>query len=218
MLYFAYLIPLFIALIYLLTALAFKTDQVFYGTLWFDLPPALLFIASFIWVYRKFVLHRNLSSDFWLYLCFLAPFALWYPWVITNGSNDPGYGGFLYFVQWLSKHPNVGPVNIQVLIGMLCMLAISVLPSVYAFHALSDRPRMGRLLVLYSIGLMAFVPVLIRLDLMLWITGFSGSPSQTGDGLESMALTYGPLLHTAPLAIMSWHVVTSLIKKPANYY
>jgi hypothetical protein len=33
-----------------------------------------------------------------------------------------------------------------------------------------------------------------------------------------MALTYGPLLHTAPLAIMSWHVVASLIKKPANYY
>ncbi len=220
MLYFAFLIPLFIALIYLLTALAFKIDSVFYDTFWFDLAPLVLVIASITWLYRKFVLRRDLSNDFWLYLCFLAPFALWYPWVITSGSMKPGYGGFLYFIEWLTKNPNIGAVNIQVLIGIVCMIIISVLPPVYAFHALSDKPRMSRLLVLFSICLLAFMPVFIRLDLMLWISGLRGSSSATVDngGVHGLELTYGPLLHTAPLAIMAWHVVSTLIKKPANYY
>lgn len=220
MIYFALLIPLFIALIYLLTAVAFKIDSVFYDTFWFDLPPLVLVTASFIWIYRKFVLRRTLSSDFWLYLCFLAPFALWYPWVITGGSTDPGYGGVLHFMTWLTKNPNFGSVNLQVLIGIVCMIAITVLPPVYAFHALSDKPHMGRLLVIYSICLIAFMPVLVRLDLMLWVTGFSDSTPQSGESesLYGLDYVYGPLLHTAPIAIMSWHVVSTLIKKPDNYY
>jgi hypothetical protein len=217
MLYFAFLIPLFIALIYLLTALAFKTDSVFYDTFWFDLPPLVLIVASAIWLYRKYVLRMTLSTDFWLYLCFLAPFALWYPWVITSGPTTPGYGGFLHFMQWLTKNPNAGTVNLQVFIGIVCMIAITALPPVYAFHALSEKPRMGRLLLLFSICLIAFMPVFIRLDLMLWISGFGGSSSPTG-GVLGLELAYGPLLHTAPLAIMSWHVVSTLIHKPANYY
>jgi hypothetical protein len=220
MLYFAFLIPLFIALIYLLTALAFKTDSVFYDTFWFDLAPLALVVASIIWLYRKFVLRRDLSNDFWLYLCFLAPFALWYPWVITSGSTDPGYGGFLYFMEWLTKNPNLGAVNLQVLIGIICMITTTVLPPVYAFHALSDKPHMSRLLLLFSICLIAFMPVFIRLDLMLWITGFGGGshPAGASEGLHGLDLAYGPLLHTAPMAIMSWHVISALIKKPANYY
>jgi len=216
MIYFALLIPLFIALIYLSTALAFHIDSVFYDTFWFDLPPLVLLIASFIWLYRKFVLRRTLSNDFWLYLCFLAPFALWYPWVITSGATSPGYGGILHFVQWLTKNPNFGPINIQVLIGIICKITIAVLPAFYAFHALSEKPVMSRLLILYSICLIAFMPVFIRLDLMLWIAGFGG-------GDESRVISgsdffYGPLLQTAALAIMSWHVVSALINKPANYY
>lgn len=219
MVYFAFLIPLFIALIYLLTALAFKTDTVFHGTFWFDLPPLVLIIASFIGLYRKYVLRKTLSNSFWLYLCFLAPFALWYPWVIT-GSKNQGYGGILYFMQWVSKHPNFGPFNIQVLIGIFCMIAIAVLPAVYAFHALSDKPRMSRLLLLYSICLIAFMPVFIRLDLMLWITGLSGGTLQTNGSatLHGLSFVYGPLLHTVPLGVMSQHVVAMLIRKPSSYY
>ena len=219
MLYFALLIPLFIALIYLLTALAFKTDSVFYDTFWFDLPPFVLLSASSIWLYRKYVLRRTLSNDFWMYLCFLAPFALWYPWVIT-GATEPGYGGVLYFAEWLTKNPNVGAFNLQVLIGMICMITIVVLPPFYAFHALSDKPRMSWLLLLFSISLLAFMPVFMRLDLMLWITGFGGGTSQINANsvIQGMDLLYGPLLHTAPLTIMGWHVVSTLIHKPANYY
>ena len=220
MIYFALLIPLFIALIYLLTALAFKIDSVFYDTFWFNLPPLVLLTASFIWLYRKFVLRRTLSNDFWLYLCFLAPFALWYPWVITSGSADPGYGGILHFMEWLTKNPNAGGVNIQVLVGIICKITITVLPPIFAFHALSDKPVMSRLLVIYSICLIAFMPVFIRLDLMLWITGFTDTPSPTDEssGIYGLDFVYGPLLQTAPLAIMTWHVVSALIHKPANYY
>ena len=120
-------------------------------------------------------------------------------------------------LQWLTKNPNAGAVNLQVFIGIVCMIAITALPPVYAFHALSEKPRMGRLLLLFSICLIAFMPVFIRLDLMLWISGFGGSSSPTG-GVLGLELAYGPLLHTAPLAIMSWHVVSTLIHKPANYY
>jgi len=222
MIYFALLIPLFTALIYLLTALAFKVDTVFYGSFWFDLPPLVLVVSSFLWLYRKYVLRRELSTDFWLHLCFLAPFALWYPWVITRGSGggNAGFGGFLYFVEWLSKHPNFAGVNIQVLIGLACMLAVSLLPAIYAFHALSEKPRMGMLLTIYSVCLIAFMPVFIRLDLMLWISGFSGAELQNSAqiAVHGLELAYGPLLHTAAISVMSWHVVSTLINKPANYY
>lgn len=220
MLYLAFLIPLFVALIYLFSALAFKTDTVFHGTLWFHLPPLVIAAAPLAWLILKYgrqAVHSN--NNFWLYMCFLTPFALIYPWVIT-GSTAPGYGGFLYFMEWLTKNPNAGPVNIQVFIGILCMISIAFIPSFYAYQALSHKPRTSWLLALFSVGLIAFTPVFIQLDLMLWISGFvdTPTPARNSNGLHGLDLLYGPLLHTTPLLIMSWHVVSTIIKKPANYY
>lgn len=218
--YISFLIPQFIAWIYLLTALAFQTDSVLHNTMWFYLPPLIIIITPALGLILKHGLHAVRDNNFWLYLCFLAPFAVLYPWVITGGHSYPGYGGFLYFMEWLTKHPNLGPINIQVFIGMVCIIALALLPSVYAHQALSDRPRIAMLLLLFSVCLIAFAPVFVRLDLMLWITGLTGhSPvERSGGGLYGLDLLYGPLLHTVPLLIMVWHLVTVMIKKPANYY
>ena len=218
--YISFLIPQFIALIYLLTALAFKTDSVLHNTSWFYLPPLIIVTAPLVWLILKHGLRTVHNNNFWLYLCFLAPFALLYPWVITSGQTYPGYGGFLYFMEWLTKNPNLGPVNLQVFIGILCLIALATLPSVYAHQALSDKPRTATLLMLFSVCLIAFAPVFIRLDLMLWIRGFASPPpmGRAGGGLYGFDLLYGPLLHTVPLLIMIWHVGSIMIKKPANYY
>jgi len=218
--YISFLIPQFIAWIYLLTALAFQTDSVFHSTFWFYIPPLIIFTAPVMGLILKHGLHAVRDNSFWLYLCFLAPFAILYPWVLTGGHSYPGYGGFLYFMEWLTKYPNLGPVNIQVLIGLVCIIAVGILPSFYAYQALSEKPRVANLLLLFSLCLIAFAPVFIRLDLMLWITGFSGNvPAQrSGGGLYGFDLLYGPLLHTTPLLVMIWHVISIMIKKPANYY
>jgi hypothetical protein len=218
--YISFLAPQFIAWIYLLTALAFHTDSVLHGTLWFSLPPLIIVTVPVAGLILKYGLHTIHNNNFLLYLCFLAPFALFYPWVITGANTYPGYGGFLYFIEWLTKYPNLGPINIQVFIGIVCVIALAMLPSVYAYQALSDRPQMAKLLLLFSLCLFAFAPVFIRLDLMLWITGFTSAPplDRSGGGLYGYDLFFGPLLHTAPLLIMVWHIVSIMIKKPANYY
>jgi hypothetical protein len=218
--YLSYLIPQFVAWLYLLTALAFQTDTVMHGTFWFYLPPLIIVSVPILGLILKHGLHTVHSNNFLLYLCFLAPFALWYPWVITGGHTYPGYGGFLYFMEWLTKHPNLGPINIQVFIGIICVIALALLPSFYANQALSEKPRAGVLLLLLSLCLIAFAPVFIRLDLMLWITGFTSTPpaERSGGGLYGFDLLYGPLLHTVPLLIMIWHVGSIMVKKPANYY
>ena len=218
--YISFLIPQFIAWIYLLSALAFQTDSLMHGTIWFYLPPLVITATPILGLILKHGLHAVHDNNYWLYLCFLGPFAVLYPWVITGAHIYPGYGGFLYFMDWLTKYPNLGPLNIQVLIGMVCVIALAVLPSFYAQQALSDKPRTSVLLLLFSVCLVAFAPVFIRLDLMLWITGFTGAAPElrSGGGLYGFDLLYGPLLHTVPLLIMIWHVSSIMIKKPANYY
>lgn len=220
MLYFTFLIPLFVAVIYLFTATAFKTDSVFSGTIFFHLPPLVLTLFPVVWLILKYGLRSNQPSrEFWLYMCFLSPFAVIYPWVITSGTPSAGYGGFLYFIEWLTKHPNLGPINIQVLIGTVCVIGIALLPAIYAYQALAEKPELGKLIFYLSLFLLFFAPVFIRLDLMLWLSGWSGEPlsANNGGARQGLALLYGPLLHTAPLFVMIWHVTATIAHKPAHY-
>jgi hypothetical protein len=152
-----------------------------------------------------------LPQDYWLYLCFLAPFAVIYPWVITSGPPMGGYGGVVFFTHWLTKYPNFGPVNIEVLIGMVCVIGVALLPALFANTATNQRPNPLVLLMLFVVNLIMFVPVFIRLDLNLWITGLLG---QTGN-IEGL---YGPALHTAPFMVMTWYAIKLLIRKPASGY
>ncbi|WP_455204984.1 hypothetical protein, partial [Kaarinaea lacus] len=108
MLYFLCLTPVFLAVIYLISALAFNSDSVFSGTVLYHLPPLILALFPFAWFAVKYRFHFfQLRENFWLYLCFLAPLAVIYPWVITSGPPASGSGGYLFFAHWLTKYPNL---------------------------------------------------------------------------------------------------------------
>lgn len=99
-----------------------------------------------------------------LLLCSTAPLALLYPWVVAAGPLPGSFGGFSYFLGWLTRYPNWGPVNIEVLAGMVAVLATGFLPALAAALAVVGTPRRV-ILGTIALALLAYVPVLVRLDL-----------------------------------------------------
>lgn len=99
-----------------------------------------------------------------LALCGWAPLAVIPPWALTSGKIWIGYGGFGYFLSWLTKYPNLGPVNYEVLLGILCMLGACFLPWLFAILAVGNWLTVRRAWVLLALQLIAFVPWLIEID------------------------------------------------------
>ncbi len=108
----------------------------------------------------------------------LAPLALLYPWTAAPGHLGMELGGPELFRHWLTKYPNLGPVNFQVLLGILCILGASVAPAILAIHRLMGGHRRVLVLLLAAATVVAYVPVLIRLDVMLLLVGVLGAPPQ----------------------------------------
>src|SRR4051812_42271524 len=49
----------------------------------------------------------------------IAPLAVLYPWTLAPSHlGGIGYGGFTFFRFWLTKYPNWGPINHEVLLGI----------------------------------------------------------------------------------------------------
>ncbi|MDH5327557.1 MAG: hypothetical protein OEZ68_01455 [Gammaproteobacteria bacterium] len=183
--------PLFIAVIYLITALIYRVDNVFAGTVFFHLPPLLMLFIPAVYVLQRLgMLQLRLPSNLWLYSAFLAPLALLYSWVMAGQPLTAQ--GYLFFMDWLSRDPNVGPLNFQVLFAISCMLGGAFLPSLFALRALSSIDIRG-LLILFFINIVVFIPVFVKMDLLLWYAAFSSHPN------TSLSLAYGPLLRTGSL-------------------
>lgn len=219
MLYFLFLIPVFISSIFLFSALAFQSDDIFYNTLLFHLPPLILVLMPIAWLVLKYGMKReDLPQHFWLYLCFLAPFAVMYPWVVSNGSALGGLGGILYFMEWLTKNPNFGTINLEVLTGIVCVISIAFFPAIFAYKALEDKPNVSILMLLFIGNLIMFVPVFIRLDLMLWVTGLNSDNIPADSTIHGLGVVYGPLLHTVPLVIMISYILYITFRKPSHSY
>jgi len=101
----------------------------------------------------------------------LAPLALLFPWAAVVGHLGTELGGPEFFHQWLTKHPDLGPVNCEVLLGILCLLGASLAPTVLAIYRLMGGHRRVVVLLLSAATVLAYLPVLIRLDLLLWVIG-----------------------------------------------
>lgn len=124
----------------------------------FALPVALLVLArvhpAHAPAYRRFAM---------LSPCVLAPLAVLHAW--TVGLKAPGtFGGFCFFLHWLTKYPNLGPVNWEVLLGILCVLGSSFIPALFALYAVSRAPRRLVVLILVAGGLLCYGAVLVYLD------------------------------------------------------
>lgn len=122
-----------------------------------------------------------------------APVALFYPWTVA--TRFPGAVGELsFFLRWLTRYPNFGPINIEVLAGIAAILATGFIPALTAVLYLLRAQRLA-LQAAAVISLIAYVPVLVRLDVDLlriaglWFEQFGYQPVPAyGPAIRAMAI------------------------------
>jgi len=137
--------------------------------------------------------------------CFLAPLSIVYPWTVAPTHLGVGYGGFTFFLRWLTKYPNLGPVNYEVLLGMLCVLGSSSMPVLFAAYTLYRKaPTIAVSAFILLASLVPFVPAFVRLDLDLVRMGLAGAPSLVSYDRVPLAFAlYGPLMRSLALGSMA---------------
>lgn len=128
--------------------------------------------------------------------CYAAPFGLLQPWTAAPGLGGIYFGGYRFFLGWLVKYPNFGPINYEVLLGILCVMGSVILPAIYAFYLSCTRqPRKWFAWGLLLWVLVCYIPMFVQLDLALISFGLSF-------GWLSMPV-YGPLTHAIALLTMA---------------
>ena len=174
------------------------------------LPPALvgglfglvLLTPLLLWMWSRrsprprYVQHLAVLSP-----CFFAPLAVLHTWALIPGPGGLGYASLPTFLHWLTKYPNLGPINSDVLLGILCVLGSSAVP--VAFGLLALRPQVHKLALL-PVALAWTLPygaLFVHLDGMMWWIGLSGVPTMTGT-FRDPSLLFGPILRTLPLLSM----------------
>jgi hypothetical protein len=101
--------------------------------------------------------------------CFIAPLAVSGLWSLAPGTLGIGIGGFEYFLHWLTKYPNFGPLNLEVLMGALCILGTFFLPALFSLYSVvAKRPRLTYLFLFILADLVVYAAVFFRLDRYSW--------------------------------------------------
>ena len=163
------------------------------GILILFLPPIALalFLAQFIFSanYKKYI---NLA------ICTIAPIALMFPWAVVPGKFGFAPQGPPFFLSWLTKYPDFGAVNLEVLAGIGALMTAGFLPVIFTLMVLRNSGFVT-LIFLLGIMLLAYAPVLIVLDLVMWLFMILGP---TASSLTS----FGPLLRL--LAVLSMAILT----------
>lgn len=105
----------------------------------------------------------------------LAPLAALTPWTLAPTHIGLGLGSLPFFVAWLTRHPTIAGVNHEVLLGIGAVLGTCAIPSWTALYvARTDAPRARVVVVLAALQLVAYAPVLLRLDVELLAFGLLG--------------------------------------------
>lgn len=98
--------------------------------------------------------------------CVLAPLAVLSPWVVAPSHFGVALGGLPFFVSWLDRYPTMLGVNHEVLLGIGALLGACAMPAALAFYVGTRRtPRPPVVVTLVALHLVAYLPVLLRLDL-----------------------------------------------------
>ncbi|MEJ7729260.1 MAG: hypothetical protein WKG00_08595 [Polyangiaceae bacterium] len=147
----------------------------------------------------------------------LAPFALLFPWAAVPTRLGVGLAGPRFFVHWLTKYPSVGPVNAEVLLGILCLAAAAVLPAAAASYRLAGGRRAAVAIALAAAAVIAYLPVLVRLDVDLVMVGLLGADTLLGR-TSAYEAACGPLLRALAVAstlALTIHAVRAGRRPPA---
>jgi hypothetical protein len=136
-------------------------------------------------------------------ICALTPLSLIYPWVAAPGNIGIGYGGYVFFLDWLLKYPNFANINIEVFIGLLCVLLSSSIPAIYCYLYVSKKRYQKVLLLLVFIEIAAYLPVLIKLDWLLFLSGIA---------IRDVSVLNGPSLRFLSFLILTGITSLNLVK------
>ncbi len=101
----------------------------------------------------------------------LAPVSVCFPWAAVPSHLGVAFGELPLFLEWLTRYPNRGSINVEVLLGILCILGCAFLPWLSAALLLSHRSSRPTHAVLLALVLIPYIPVAIQLDLRLLATG-----------------------------------------------
>ena len=127
---------------------------------------------------------------------FMAPTALFSAWTLAPSHlGGVAWGGVHYFIEAITKYPNLGSVNSILFLGMLSVLCASYLPVIIAWGYLSIWSK-RTMYVLALLSVAAYLIVASKLDANLWIAGLYGTEQHS-----LVFLMYGPISRT--LAIIS---------------
>ena len=155
----------------------------------------LLFPFAALWAMAGIARGKSSIPIAALLPCFLAPTSVLGPW-----HAGLGLGGFEFFLVWLTKYPDQGPVNLEVLLGILCVLGAGAMPVVFGLYGgLSSRPKGWVLGLIFLCGLIPYIPVVVVLDPTLVQYGVAGVLSwwiQSLSMVEPIAL-FSPLVRNA---------------------
>ena len=155
---------------------------------------------------------RRAFTETLLIPCVLAPLAVVFPWFVAPSHFGGALVDLPYFLDWLTRYPNLGPIHYEVALGIGALLGASAMPAFFAAHA-SRVPRVGprTALAFLLLQLIAYVPVLLHLDLgalaVASITAIDGPLSLLASEREGsielgLVIASGPLLRLAATAAM----------------
>ena len=170
--------------------------------------------------------HR-LHREALLVPCMLAPLAALAPWVVAPSHLGTALGQLPFFLAWLTRYPSLGPINVEVALGIGAVLGACAMPAFFALYAsIARRPRPVVLFLFAVLQLVAYVPVLLRLDVELVmyalfvlregplsIVGPLGAPWWE-NALMALAIAAGPLLRALATAAMLAAVPLGLRRAP----
>lgn len=108
-----------------------------------------------------------------LFLCALVPLTVLNVWTLAPGHVGLGCGGYGFFLGWLIKYPNFGPINYHVLAGLLCVVISSLAPAVFALYVTIKAPRFVVVVLWILLEIICLSAVIVKLDFSLFWYGVS---------------------------------------------
>jgi len=139
-------------------------------------------------------------------LLFLSPLSLSMIWVFVPGGMTGGFAGYEFFIESVSRYPNWGSVNLEVVLGLVCIVMSAFLPTVFAlsflFKCAYRQQFLAAILLLY---LVIYIPVFMKLDFLLWFFAFNKLYVLPNAGVyQGIDVAYAPMMHLFFLLLMSF--------------
>lgn len=123
----------------------------------------------------------------------IAPLLLAYPWSLEPSLFGFQTVGFRYFLLWLTKYPNLGPIHGEVAAGIGCVVLSSFLPCIFAILVWRGTLSKPAAWVFVGLQLLAYVPWFVHIDLVFITLPLSSASWASGQWATALFCGQGAL-------------------------